>query len=268
MRIYGSLESWLALEVALFLPGIFGLILLAIARPLRELRLMTTDVFLQAVLYPQAGAIVGAALGVGAGAGELWAGKPDGVFIMAFGGLILPTLAGAAIGKRLRTYIREDNRLAPSSWQPDVERLSMMNQLTWQDRQSYLTRVAELTTAGHEKCAEAKKLRFGQFWQSRSRRTRWTGYFWVIFGTFVSIMGVRSVGSEWCLAALPLGGSWFGYQWVIWKFQKEMTAAVGQNLLDGAELIQKRVDKLPPSPERASLWKSVLRYAQHFWIGA
>jgi hypothetical protein len=67
MRIHGTLEGWLAIEAPLSAPGILGLISLAIARPLRELRLMTTDVFLQAVLYPQAGAIVGAALGVGAG---------------------------------------------------------------------------------------------------------------------------------------------------------------------------------------------------------
>jgi len=152
MRIHGALERWLALELALSRPAIFGLIGLAIARPLRELRLMSTDVFLQAVLYPQVGAIVGAALSLG----ELWAGKPDGVFIIAIGGLILPMFLGGTIGKRLGTYLREDNpRFAPSCWQPDVERLSMVNQLTRQERRSYLTRAAELTTAGHEKCAEA-----------------------------------------------------------------------------------------------------------------
>jgi hypothetical protein len=172
MRIHGTLEGWLALEATLAAPGIFGLIVLMIARPLRELRLMTTDAFLQAVLYPQAGAVIGAVVGVGAG--ELWAGKLDGVFIVAFGGVILPIIAGGAIGKRLRVYVREDSqRFAPGCWQPDVECLGMMDQLTPQDRRSYRTRAAELTTAGHYKCAEAETSSFGQFWQSRSRRTRW-----------------------------------------------------------------------------------------------
>lgn len=256
MRIHGALEGWLVLEAILSVPGAFGLIGLVLARPLRELRLMNTDVFLQSVLYPQAGAIVGAALGVGAG--ELWAGKPDGLLIVAFGGIVLPIIGGAGIGKRLRQYRREDeSRLAPSSWQPDVERLGMMRQLTQQDRQYYLTRAAELATAGHDKCGEAKRSRFGAFWVSRSRRTRWTGYFWVFFGALVSASGTRSVGSAWGLAALPLGLSWIGYQWVIWKLQKEMTAAEGLNLLEGAELIEERIQRLPLSREHAPRWRSL-----------
>jgi hypothetical protein len=259
MRIHGALEGWLALEASLSAPGVFALISLSLARPLRELRLMNTDVFMQAVLYPQVGAIIGAALGVGAG--ELWAGKPDGLFIVAFGGIVLPIISGAAIGKRLRQYRREDDsRLAPNSWQPDVERLGMMRQLTQQDRQSYLARAAELTTAGHDKCGEARRSRFGAFWVSRSPRTMWTGYFWVFFGALVSASGTRSVGSEWCLAALPLGFSWIGYQWVVWKLQKEMTAAEGQNLLEGAGLIEERIKHLPLARERAPLWK-LLRLA-------
>jgi hypothetical protein len=133
MRIHGAQEGWPALEATLSAPGVLGLVGLVLARPLRELRLMNTDVFLQAVLYPQVGAIIGAALCVGAG--ELWAGKPDGLFIVAFGGIVLPIIGGGGIGKRLREYLREDkSRLAPSSWQPDVERLGMMSQLTQQDR--------------------------------------------------------------------------------------------------------------------------------------
>lgn len=264
MRIQGDLEGWLALEAIISAPGILGLIGLAIARPLREIRLMNTDVFLQAVLYPQAGAIIGAALGVGAG--ELWAGKPDGAFIIGFGGIVLPIIVGGAIGKGLRKHLREDKpRLTPGSWQRDVERLGMMNQLTQQDHRSYLTRAAELTTAGQEKCAEAERSHFGAFWKSRNRRTKWTGYFWVFFGALVSASGARPVGSEWYLAALPLGFSLIGYQWVIWKLQKEMTAAEGQNLLEGAKLIEERIKQLPfsqepLSQERASLWK-LLRLA-------
>jgi hypothetical protein len=256
MRIHGALEGWLALEASLSAPGIFGLIGLALASPLRELRLMNTDVFMQAVLYPQVGAIIGAALGVGAG--ELWAGKPDGLFIVAFGGIVLPIIGGAAIGKRLRQYQREDRtRLTPSSWQPDVERLGLMSQLTHQDRRSYLARAAELTAAGHEKCGEAERSRFGKFWASRSRRTRWTGYFWVFFGALVSGNGTQSLGSEWCLAAIPLGFSWIGYEWALWKLQKDMAAAEGQNLLEGAKLIEEHIGRLPLAGERAPRWKSL-----------
>jgi hypothetical protein len=99
-------------------------------------------------------------------------------------------------------------------------------------------------------------LSFGQFWQNLSRRTRWTGYFWVPFGAFVAANGAQSVGSAWCLVAIPLGGSWFGYQWVIWRSQKAMTAAKGRNLLEGAELIREREAQVPRSREAASLRKS------------
>lgn len=259
MRIHGAQEGWLAIEATLSAPGLLALIGLALARPLRELRLMNTDVFMQAVLYPQVGAIIGAAIGVGAG--ELWAGKPDGLFIVAFGGIVLPIIGGAAIGKRLRQYQREDRtRLTPNSWQPDVERLGLTSRLTHQDHQFYLARAAELTTAGQEKCGEAERSRFGKFWASRSLRTRWTGYFWVFFGALISANGTRAVGSGWCLAAIPLGFSWIGYQWAIWKLQKEMAAAEGQNLLEGAKLIEERVSHLPRSQERASRWK-LLRLA-------
>ena len=71
---------------------------------------------------------------------------------------------------------------------------------------------------------------------------------------------MRSVGSEWCLAALPLGFSWIGYQWVAWKLQKEMTAAEGRNLLEGAQLIEERIKHLPLPRERASRWE-LLRLA-------
>ena len=68
------------------------------------------------------------------------------------------------------------------------------------------------------------------------------------------------MGSEWCLAALPAGFSWIAYQWVIWKFQKEMTTAVGQNLLEGEKLIGKRISHLPPAREPAPVFK-LLRLA-------
>jgi len=259
MRIHGALESWLVLEVFLSAPGLLGLIGFLLIRPLLELRLMNTDVFLQAVLYPQVGAIIGAAMGVGAG--ELWAGKPDGLAVLGFGGIVLPIISGAGIGKRLREYLREDKEpLAPNSWQPDVERLDMLTQLTRHDRDSYQARAAELGAAGRAKCDEARNSRFGSFWAGRSRRTRWTGYFWIISGALVSASGAQPVGSEWCLAALPVGFSWIAYQWVIWKFQKEMTAAVGQNLIEGEKLIRKRVSHLPPAREPAPVFK-LLRLA-------
>jgi hypothetical protein len=133
----------------------------------------------------------------------------------------------------------------------------MMSQLTQQDRHSYLTRAAELAAAGHEKCNEAERSRFGEFWASRSCRTRWTGYFWVFFGALISANGARSVGSEWCLAAIPIGLSWIGYQWAIWKFQKEMAAAEGQNLLEGAKVLEEHIGHLPLSRERAPRWKAL-----------
>jgi hypothetical protein len=264
MHRHADFVGWLFAEALLSLPAIVGLVGLTLAGPFRELRVMPRDTFMQVVLYPYVGAAIAAVLGVGVG--EIYAGKPDGVLILGAGALA-PIYLGGYAGKLLRKDQREDTDLfGPNCWLPDIERLRTVDQLERHERSAYQKRADEVGFAGREKCLEVQESRFGAFWRSRKRRVRIIGYAWFVIGALFAVSGVRTVGSAWCIAALPLGASWLGGQWVVWHLENSVKNAVGRNLLEGAEQIRKRLGDLPSPREPCSAW-SRFRHAAFRWRG-
>jgi hypothetical protein len=262
MRAHADLAGWAFVEVLLSLPAIVGLVGLTLSGPFRELRVMPRETFLQAVLYPYVGAAVAAVLGLGVG--EVYAGRADGVFLLAAGALA-PVYLGGYVGKLLRKDEDENaDPFGPNCWLPDVDRLRAVARLELDELVAYQRRADELDAAGQEKCLEARQSRFLRFWRGLPRKVRIIGYVWFVIGILFAISGVHTVGSVWCAAALPVGASWLAGQWVIWRLERSVKNAVGLNLIEGAGQIRKRLRELPSSPPRRTAW-SCFRIAVLHW---
>jgi hypothetical protein len=156
-------------ELILVLPGLIGIGMLGLQWWVQHVwRYLAVDDFLNALLYPFAGAVAGVLAGVGVASGLASNGRNGVGWVVASMAAVVIASMGAALLRRSQAGVPQRFSLAELALEAKI--LAGRLYLSAAERQFFERRAAEGRREAERVANEADRLTWDRYWRTRPRR--------------------------------------------------------------------------------------------------